>query len=224
MKKLTTNLLLTIFFFGTLTTSIIAQNETAGTYYLFAKVDDVLIDFKKVETTSDRKVLTGYSDRAPFPKDLLDTVREKTNQLISKKLGVEANMLYVQDKKGRDRVTQGMSIFPGMPLMNFKPAMRADDRKYYVKIYMDISPRSTFKSDLNKNRSKQKPKVDIRVTIKDRYGKKYFKNREVLKDFDALQSETRVTNRVKITNSEVLSPEEIVEMYVLGLEAVLFEK
>jgi hypothetical protein len=64
----------------------------------------------------------------------------------------------------------------------------------------------------------------MRVEIFDEAGAKFFSNRVVLRDFEVLRSQSRVRGKVRITTSDVLSPEDIVEMYLLALESVLFGK
>jgi hypothetical protein len=202
--------------------TVAAQTADAGVYYLFVRIDETLIDSRKVETTSNRKVMTGYSERVEVPAELLDTVRSVTAQLVKEKLGVETDMLYLKDKKGRNRATQSMNIFPGMPFANLGPVRKVDNRKFYVKIYVDIAPQGKVSANLDPSRSKQRPKVDMRVDVFDNEGGKHFSNRVVLRDFDVLRSKSRVRGRVKVTNSEVLSAEDIIEMYFLALESALF--
>lgn len=224
MKQLFKKLSIALALMSVLSVFSFAQSGDAGVFSLNVRIDEVLIDSRKVETKSDRSVLTGYSDRVEVSEELLDTVRSVTNQLISQKLGVNSEMLYLKDKKGRKRATLGMSIFPGMPFVNLGPARKAEDRKYYVKIYMEISPQGKVTSNLNKRSSKNRPKVDMRVNVYDSNGKNHYSNRVILRDFDVLRSKTKVGKRVKITNSEVLSAEDIVEMYILALESALFEE
>lgn len=223
MKLIMKRLAITLMIASAFSISALAQKDNAGVFYLYVKIDETLIDSRKVETTSDRSFLTGYSDRVEVPEELLDSVRRLTNFLISKKLGVETDMLYLKDKKGRNRATQSMNIFPGMPFVNLGPAMKAEERKYYVKIYVDITPQAKVSANIDRSRSKQRPKVELRLNIYNSDGKKHYSERVVLRDFEVLRSKSRVRNRVKVTESEVLSAEDIVEMYILALESALFK-
>lgn len=224
MKQLFTKLTVALAVVSALSTNLLAQKADAGVFYLYMRIDETLIDSRKVETTSDRSFLTGYSDRVEVPEELLDSVRSLTNHLVSKKLGVETDMLYLKDKKGRKRATQSMNIFPGMPFVNLGPARKAEHRKYYVKIYVNITPQAKASVKLDPKRSKERPKVEMRVDIYNSDGKRHFSNRVVLRDFEVLRSQSRVRKRIKITESEVLSAEDLVEMYVLALEEALFKE
>jgi hypothetical protein len=210
---------LSTFFFSCLTFA-----QDAGVYYLFVRIDETLIDSRKVETTTNRPVLTGYSDRVEVPEELLEMVRIETASLVGEKLGVEAEMLYLKDKKGRNIATQSMNIFPGMPFANKGPVMKATQKKYYIKIYADIAPQVKVSANMNPSKSKNKPRIEMRIEIFDEAGAKFFANRVVLRDFEVLRSQSRVRGKVRITTSDVLSPEDIVEMYLLALESALFGK
>lgn len=224
MKQLFTKSIISLVFASVFTVYSFAQKDDAGVFYLNARVHEVLIDSRKVETTSDRVFLTGYSDRVEVPEELLDSVRSVTNQLVSKKLGVKSEMLYLKDKKDRKRATLGMSIFPGMPFVNLRPVRKEEDRKYYVKIYMDVSPQGKVTTSTGKGVANHRPKVDMRVDIYNRDGKKHYSNRVVLRNFETLFSHTEKGERVNVTESEVLTAERLVEMYILALEAALFNE
>jgi hypothetical protein len=196
--------------------------QDAGVYYLFVRIDETLIDSRKVETTTNRPVLTGYSDRVEVPEELLELVRVETASLVGEKLGAQAEMLYLQDKKGRNIATQSMNIFPGMPFSSKGSVMKAAQKKYYIKIYADIAPQVKVTANVNPSKSKNKPRIEMRVEILDEAGAIFFTNRVVLRDFDVLRSQSRVRGKVRITTSDVLSPEDIVEMYLLALESALF--
>lgn len=224
MKQLFTKSIISLVFASVFTVYSFAQKDDAGVFYLNARVHEVLIDSRKVETTSDRVFLTGYSDRVEVPEELLDSVRSVTNQLVSKKLGVKSEMLYLKDKKGRKRATLGMSIFPGMPFVNLRPVRKEEDRKYYVKIYMDVSPQGKVTTSTGKGVANHRPKVDMRVDIYNRDGKIHYSNRVVLRNFETLFSHTEKGERVNVTESEVLTAERLVEMYILALEAALFNE
>lgn len=213
------------FLFPILLFSIQLAAQETRVFHLRFTVDEVLIDEVKKETTTDRVFLTGVSDRVELPENLLDSVRVATNFLLKEKTGAQSSMLYRRDKKGREIKTLSMDIFPGMPIGTLKQAMSAEIADKYVRIEGRITPQAkVVSSAASSNRSKVKPQVEMRVWIYSSDGVEEYRKRIVLRDFDVLRSQSRVRRTVRTTVSEVLSPERIVEMYVLSLEEALFGK
>lgn len=201
----------------------ITMAQEAGVFYLYVRADETLIEEHKVETTSDRPVLTGYSVGISIPDELLETVKQVTAELVSEKLGVQSGMLYVSNKKGKEKVTAGTELFPGMPFVNKGTAIKTEEKKYYVHIYADIRAQGSVSTNLSKTK-KRKPMIELRLTVYDASGETYFKNKAVLRDFGVLQSSSRIKGKVKVINAEVLTPESIVGMYIAALEASLFNE
>jgi len=215
----------TLFIAVFLLISPLVRSQESGVFNLRFSVDEALIDEVKKETTSNRSVLTGYSDRVELSEDLLDSVRAGTYFLIREKLGGNVSMLIRQDGKGRDITTQGMDIFPGMPIGTIKQAMGNAAKDHYVRIDGRVIPQPGASTSVsNPRKSKIRPRVEMQVWIFDSNGQQTFTNRIVQKDFEVLRSNSRVSGRIKTTVAEVLSAERIVEIYLLCLEQALFEK
>jgi hypothetical protein len=199
-------------------------SQEAAIYCVVYKADEALITEIKAETTTNRAFLTGISSQVEIPANLVDSAKRITEELVANKLNTTAKLTYLKSKNGKD-ITTKWTLLDGMPFQTKKKIIKNTDHKYYVRI--DALARGQMgikKTSFNPNKERIKPMIAMTVWIYDNNGKVIFKNRETLRDFEVLRSKSKVRRTVKFTVSETLSPEELLNMYILSLEKTLASK
>ena len=204
--------------------STAAQQEAVVHQFLF-HVDEELTTSYKVDDKS-RNWFPGYSTSEAMPQSLIDSIKTRTEEALSKKLGIPVKMCYKESTKDAFiQMSGGPGMIPGLPGFVFKKGKEVcPDKHRYVDIGANIYASGGASVDLGgRTKTKLKPKVTLDISVYDVNKEEVWGSKVALKDFDKLRSETRYYGSKEVTKAETLTPYDIYAMYLMALEEAMLK-
>lgn len=214
-------LIITLLFYA-----FVASAQSGAVYSFLFDVNPKLTDFVKVER-NNKKWFSGYSSGEIFPKELIDSIKIKTEKAFTDKLQMPVKMCFHRDKRGRVYTSEGLGKhLDGLPSNSFKGAkVDCPENNRYVRLSVQISNGGSSSVFFGKNKSKTKTKPSLRIhaTVFDENKNKVWKKYIEIKDFAELRSVKRYYGIFEVSESEVLNPIDIYAIYNMGLEELMKE-
>ncbi len=213
-----------LLFFLNFTLAILTVKAQTGIIYdIKFRIDPELITESKIQN-QDHQIL-NISTVEEMPKSLSDTIISMSEKIIGKGLKTTFTSLIPEEKLIMAAIPEHLMY---MPSNTYKKARKEGEYDYYVKIYCNIQAFGGVAVTLGENTySKVKPKMTLNITGYDKNKKRIHRGRMVFKDFDKLRSRTYTSDFVvngwfettnEITESETLTSDDILRMYLWGLE------
>lgn len=204
--------------------SVLGASAQSGTVYLFLfRIDPELTNYEKVEI--NRKWFSGYSESDAMPHELIDSIKNKTEQAFTTILKIPVKMCF--NKKSSDEIFTPVGSFgwlEGLPSSSFKKAIvQCPQNNRYIKLEVQIYASGGSSITMVKTKTKLSPKVQLYAKVFNENGDVVWKKDVVLKNFEKLRSETNYYDGYDITKSEVLSPLDIYAMYRMALNKLVSE-
>jgi len=196
----------------------VASAQSGAIYDFDFRVDPVLIDYKKTEFKG-----IAFSKRDEMPEHLLDSIKIKTEKAFANKLQMPVKMCFhIFKSEILNLLNEG--YIGRLPLNSFRRA-KADCPNYsrYISLDVEILSSESSSSFFPFTKTKSKPYIAIYVKVYDEYKNKVWKKNITIEDFEKLRSSTMDYGIVNITKSEILSPLDIYEMYLMGLDMLMKE-
>lgn len=197
--------------------------QTGIIYDIKFRIDPELITESKIQN-QDHQIL-NISTVEEMPKSLSDTIISMSEKIIGRGLKTTFTSLIPEEKFIMAAIPEHLMY---MPSNSYKKARKAGEYDYYIKIYCNIQAFGGVAVTLGENTySKVKPKMTLNITGYDKNKKRIHRGRMVFTDFDKLRSRTYKTDLVvngwfettnEITESETLTSDDILRMYLWGLE------
>jgi hypothetical protein len=217
MKK---SLLLYVFIL--FNTSIIAQSGSIFNFYF--SVAPELTDYIKKEDKA-RTWFSGWSESEAMPEELIDSIKQKTEERFATKLSMPVKCCYRKNKKGENISSIGASgMIEGLPANTFNQGKEVcSESTRYISLTVQLYASGGSSVTMVNKKSKIKPKLQITAKVFDENKVEIWKNDVVLKDFEKLRSVTKYYGTVEVTRSEVLNPYDIYAMYLMGLDQLMLD-
>jgi len=204
-----------------------AYSQSGVIYNFTFRIDDELTTQMEVQN-KEHKIL-NISTVEEMPKELSDTILMITENMLGESLKANLISMVPEEKLIMAAAPEHLMY---LPANRFKKAVKTHDSlNLFVNISCDISARGGTKVTLgNKSFSKVKPKLKLVITTYDQSKTVIEKKEVVLKDFEKLRSRTfektyGITglgqNTDEVTKSETLNANDVLRMFVMGLEQVL---
>jgi len=154
-----------------------------------------------------------------IPENLYDSVLLEIKNIVEKELQTDAMFIYSLNGKGKQLRTNATSErVGGLPRGSKRKAMKTEYKEYYVKFKIHVGLNKTFGIG-NEFASYNRLKPYVRVKMKaygiDRRVK--FRKRKRTGGFDSISSLEYNLGGVKVTNTDALSINEILDMVFNGL-------
>ncbi|MES1182075.1 MAG: hypothetical protein ABUL44_04700, partial [Flavobacterium sp.] len=193
-------------------TATMASAQSGVIYSFLFRIDPQLTNYIKVDDKS-RTWLSGYSEGETMPKQLIDSIKMKTEEAFTNKLKMPVKMCFHKYKSDVHFESGGANGFlEGLPENTFKRGKEdCPQNSHYVSIAVETT------------KTKLKPKLQITAKVFDENKIKVWKKKITIKNFAKLHSETTYNGNEEITKSEVLSPFDIYAMYLMGLDELMKE-
>ena len=199
-----------------------AYSQTGAIFSFYFKVDPRLTEYVKIDY--NRKWFSSFSESNEMPKVFIDSIKSKTEQAFSNKLKMPVKMCYHVYKSDIHFTSEGINgVLEGLPeITTFKRGKNDCPQNIrYVSINVNIYSSGGTSITFTNTQTKLKPKVQMNVKVVDENNDVIWKKEAVLKNFSKLRSETRYYQGYDITKSEVLTPLDIYNMYLMGLEELM---
>jgi hypothetical protein len=193
--------------------------QSGAIYYLSFDVDPVLIDYKTIEFKG-----IASSKRDEMPEQLIDSIKIKTEIAFSNKFQMPVKMC-IHKFKSETLNSLHPGYIGGLP---FNTLNRAKDQfpnnSRYINLNVDIrlGSGSGSESPLHAT-TKSKSVLTIYIKVYDENKNEVWKKNIRIKSFEKLRSTTIHYGIVDVTKSAVLSPIDIYEMYLKGLDLLMKE-
>ncbi|PWL32626.1 MAG: hypothetical protein DCO96_03515 [Fluviicola sp. XM-24bin1] len=207
---------------------LLSANAQTGVVYTFTfRIDDELTTQLKVQS-KEHKIL-NISTVEDMPKELSDTILLITEQMLGASLGSELISMVPEEKMVMAALPEHLMY---LPANRFKKAVETyDSLDLFVNIDCHIAASGGVKVTLgNNSRSKVKPKLRLIIKTFDKSKTLLEKKEVTLKDFEKLRSRTfektygiSSLNTNEVTESETLNANDVLRMYVMGLEELLLQ-
>jgi|GEM_PF-1120746 hypothetical protein len=196
---------------------LLAQGN-AGIYKVKWFVDKRLTNRFVFENT-DGVIRNNGLNRLEIPENLYDSVLLEIKNIVEKELQTDAMFIYSLNGKGKQLRTNATSErVGGLPRGSKRKAMKTEYKEYYVKFKIHVGLNKTFGIG-NEFASYNRLKPYVRVKMKaygiDRRVK--FRKRKRTGGFDSISSLEYNLGGVKVTNTDALSINEILDMVFNGL-------
>jgi cell division protein FtsB len=210
--------------FLTFSLNILILNAQSGVIYNLAfKIDSELVT--QMQAQNKNYKFLNVATIEDMPKELSDTIALLSEQAIGEYLKASLSSIMPKEKLI-------MGALPELPANTFKKALRlAPDNDYYIDIFCHIAARGGVAVTIgSKRRSKLKPKLTLKIRVYDKDKTLVQTKEAVLKDFEALRSKSfdktygirgLAQNTDRVTVSETIDAEDVLKMYLLGIEAAL---
>jgi len=213
----------TFLFISLLFVTSVASAQSGAIYNFDFDIDPILIDFKSTEVLG-----VGHSNREKMPEQLQDSIKIKTVEAFANKLQIPVKMCFhtfKSEKMNSFVNSMDTEIIRGLPFNNFRMAKKdCPNNSRYINLWVDImASESTSSFDPFTTKTKSKPYIDMRVIVFDENKNEVWKNKIRIKDFEMLRSKTKHYGIFDATKSETLSPLDIYEMYLMGLDMLMQE-
>lgn len=200
-------------------------NAQSGSVFNFSfRVDPELTDYFKKEDKA-KVWFSGWSEGEAMPEELIDSIKQKTEERFSTKLAIPVTCCYRKNKKGENISTIGISgMIEGLPANTFNQAKEVcSGSKRYISLGVQIYASGGSSVTIVNTKTKLKPKLQITAKVFDENKVEIWGKDVVLKDFDKLRSITEYYGTVEVTHSEVLNPYDIYAMYLMGLDQLMMD-
>jgi hypothetical protein len=207
-------------------TPVFAQETGKGVIYNFAfRIDDELITQTKAQNKEHR--ILNLATIEDMPKEVSDTILFLSEKALGNILNAEITSIVPEEKLVMGALPEHLMY---LPANTFNKAVKLEDKPMYININCYISATGGVKVTLaNKTFSKVKPKLTLKITAYDKDKKKMYDTDIVLDDFEKLRSRTfektysilgSEPNTDVMTESETLTSDDILRMYLMALEAL----
>ena len=204
--------------------AFVASAQSGAVYSFLFNVNPELTDFVKVER-NNKKWFSEYSSGEIFHKELIDSIKIKTEKAFTDKLQMPVKMCFHIDKRGRIYTSGGTGKhLEGLPSNTFKGAkVDCPENNRYVRLSVQISNGGSSSVFFGKNKSKTKTKPSLRIhaTVFDENKNKVWKKKIEISDFANLRSIKSNYGDFDVTKSEVLSSADIYTMFIIGLDELM---
>ncbi len=192
--------------------------SNAGIYKVKWFVDKRLTNRFVFENT-DGVMRNNGLNRLDIPENLFDSVLMEIKGIVEKELQTDAIFIYSRNNKGKQlRTAASAEHVGGLPRGTKRKAMKTEYQEYYVKFKIYVGLNKTFGIG-NEFASYNRLKPFVRVKMKafgiDRKVK--FRKRKRTGGFDSISSLEYNLGGVKVTNTDALSINEILDMVFNGL-------
>jgi cell division protein FtsB len=214
--------------FLTLSLNILILNAQSGVIYNLAfKIDSELVT--QMQAQNKNYKFLNVATIEDMPKELSDTIALLSEQAIGEYLKASLSSIMPKEKLIMGALPEHLMY---LPANTFKKALRlAPDNDYYIDIFCHIAARGGVAVTIgSKRRSKLKPKLTLKIRVYDKDKTLVQTKEAVLKDFEALRSKSfdktygirgLAQNTDRVTVSETIDAEDVLKMYLLGIEAAL---
>jgi hypothetical protein len=204
--------------------AFVASAQSGAVYSFLFNVNPELTDFVKVER-NNKKWFSEYSSGEIFPKELIDSIKIKTEKAFTDKLQMPVKMCFHIDKRGRIYTSGGTGKhLEGLPSNTFKGAkVDCPENNRYVRLSVQISNGGSNSVTFGNKKSKTKinPNLRIFATVFDENKNKVWKKKIEISDFANLRSIKSNYGDFDVTKSEVLSSADIYTMFIIGLDELM---
>jgi hypothetical protein len=204
--------IITLLFITSLTSA-----QSGAIYGLVFTVDPILIDYKTIEIKG-----IASSKRDEMPKQLIDSIKIKTEIAFANKLQMPVKMCF--NRLQSETFLMHPGTIGGLPFNTFKRAKEdCPNNSRYISLDVDILSSGSSSSFSPVTKTKSKPYIVLYVKVYDENKNEVWKKNIKIKDFEKLRSSTIHYGIVDVTNSAILSPLDIYEMYLKGLDMLMKE-
>lgn len=204
--------------------SIIGNAQTGVIYNFTFRIDDELTTQLKVQNKEHK--LLNIATIEDMPKELSDTILMITENMLGESLESNLISMVPEEKFVMGALPEHLLY---LPANRFKKAVNAHDSlNLFVNIDCHIAATGGVKVTLgNKSYSRVKPKLKLIIKTHDSSKTLLQKKEATLKDFGKLRSRTFEKSygigalsqqKNEVTESETLNANDILRMYVMGLE------
>jgi hypothetical protein len=159
-------------------------------------------------------------DNLSIPQNLVDSVINEIQIITTNELHANARVIYPLSKKGNElRTSPSQDYVGGLPRGSRRKAMRTENMEYYVKfkIYLGLFKTFTFGNELA-SYSRLKPYVTVKMKAYGVDRRRKFSKRTRLSGFNNIGSLEFQVGGIKVTNSNALPINEVVDMIFQGLD------
>ena len=208
----------TFFIISSLFVTSVTSAQSGAIYNFSFDIDPILVDFKSTEVLG-----IEHSNREKMPEQLIDSIKIKTEEAFANKLQMPVKMCY---HKFKSETMNSLRWGPigGLPFNTFKIAKTdCPNNGRYITLNVNIRSSESTSFDSFSTKRKSKPYIDMSVNVYDENKNKVWKNNIRIKDFEMLRSRTKHYGLLNTTKSETLSPLDIYEMYLMGLDMLMQE-
>jgi hypothetical protein len=196
----------------------LAQN-TAGIYKVKWFVDKRLTNRFVVENTGGGMGNFGLN-RLEIPAALYDSVLLDIKKNVEHELNTDAMYIYALNSNGVQLRSNATSErVGGLPRGTKRKAMKSEYKEYYVKfkIYVGLNKTFGFGNEMA-SYSRLKPYVRVKMKAYGIDRRTKYRKRTRVGGFDGINSFEYNMGGVKVTNSNALPIEEVVDMVFKGLD------
>ena len=205
-------------------TSLIGNAQTGVIYNFAFRIDDELTTQLKVQNKEHK--LLNIATIEDMPKELSDAILMVTENMLGESLESNLISMVPEEKFVMGALPEHLLY---LPANRFKKAVDTHDSlNLFVNIDCHIAATGGVKVTLgNKSYSRVKPKLKIIIKTYDSSKTLLEKKEATLKDFGKLRSRTFEKSygigalsqqKNEVTESETLNANDILRMYVMGLE------
>lgn len=208
--------------------SVSVSAQQAGIFYYAIQLDEDLITYRQ-RVDNDRQVFSQTSDRVMVSKQLVVSIRLKTQELLSNYMGTEVTLI---EKESNSAFSAALppGMIEGLPFQTLKKGQKIEPGlEKYVKIFISFAEKarmsaSTRSSDSDSRYSEGwlvKPQVKVQLKIFDKDRKLMYEKRATLNDLPPLKKRVLNWDEKRFSKAKTLSGYDIYYYTFSALEAVL---